>query len=84
MLKYNLIDKSGSWYSYNGERIGQGRDNAIQYLIDNKNIYSEIELLIKKKFDLLPDDKNNNEDKKRISSQNNVNKNTQKISRGNK
>src|SRR3974390_2833035 len=31
----NLVEKSGSWYSYNGERIGQGRDNARQFLKDN-------------------------------------------------
>ncbi|MDP6435729.1 MAG: recombinase RecA [Gammaproteobacteria bacterium] len=31
----NLVEKSGSWYSYNGERIGQGKENARQFLIDN-------------------------------------------------
>ena len=34
----SLIDKSGSWYSYNGERIGQGRDAAKQFLRDNPKI----------------------------------------------
>lgn len=34
----NLIEKSGSWYSYNGERIGQGRDSAKQYLKDNPKV----------------------------------------------
>jgi len=34
----NFIEKSGSWYSYNGERIGQGRDSAKQYLKDNPKV----------------------------------------------
>jgi recombination protein RecA len=40
---HNIIDKSGSWYSYNGERIGQGKENARQYLIDNPKIADEID-----------------------------------------
>ena len=31
----NIIEKSGSWYSYDGERIGQGKDNAKQWLKDH-------------------------------------------------
>jgi recombination protein RecA len=38
-----IIEKSGSWYSYNGERIGQGKDNVRQFLKDNKEIAAEIE-----------------------------------------
>ena len=38
-----VIEKSGSWYSYNGNRIGQGRENAKRYLLDNKEISIEIE-----------------------------------------
>ena len=34
--KYELVEKSGAWYSLNGERMGQGRDQAKQYLRDNK------------------------------------------------
>jgi len=37
-----IIDKSGSWYSYNGERIGQGRENVKRFLADNQDIYSSI------------------------------------------
>lgn len=40
--EFDIIDKSGSWYSYMGERIGQGRDNVKQYLEDNKDIMEEI------------------------------------------
>ncbi|WP_100550543.1 recombinase RecA [Caedibacter taeniospiralis] len=34
-VKYNLVDKSGAWYSYNGDRIGQGKDNVRAYLKEN-------------------------------------------------
>jgi recombination protein RecA len=37
-VKYELIEKSGAWYSYNGERMGQGRDQAKIYLKENKNV----------------------------------------------
>jgi recombination protein RecA len=39
----NIIEKSGAWYSYNGNRIGQGRENSRQYLQTNPQIASEIE-----------------------------------------
>ena len=42
-IKYNLIEKSGSWYSYGTERIGQGRDNAKEYLESNAEIAKDIE-----------------------------------------
>jgi recombination protein RecA len=41
--KYDIIDKKGSWYSYNQERIGQGRDNAKTYLEDNPEFAREID-----------------------------------------
>lgn len=40
--KYELIDKSGAWYSYNGERMGQGRDQAKQFLREHKNVAEEL------------------------------------------
>ena len=39
----NIVDKSGSWYSYNGDRIGQGKDNAREYLRSNPEVALEIE-----------------------------------------
>jgi recombination protein RecA len=39
----NIVEKSGAWFSYNGERIGQGRENAKQFLIDHPEIYNAIE-----------------------------------------
>jgi recombination protein RecA len=37
-----IVDKSGSWYSYQGERIGQGRENVKRFLGDNRDIYDDI------------------------------------------
>ncbi|HRC56978.1 MAG TPA: recombinase RecA [Kofleriaceae bacterium] len=39
----NIIEKSGAWYSFGGERIGQGRENAKQFLIDHPDTYNTIE-----------------------------------------
>jgi recombination protein RecA len=39
----NIIDKSGAWFSFGGERIGQGRENAKQFLIDHPETYTQIE-----------------------------------------
>ena len=38
-----IVDKSGAWYSYNGIKIGQGRENAKQYLVENPRVCFEIE-----------------------------------------
>jgi recombination protein RecA len=43
----NLIDKSGSWYSYKGDRIGQGKDNARQYLAEHPDTAREIETALR-------------------------------------
>ncbi len=46
----NIIDKSGAWYSYHGERIGQGRENARLFLRDNPTVAAEIEDKIKETY----------------------------------
>jgi len=45
--KANIIEKSGAWYAYKGEKIGQGKENAKQYLKNNLNIAAEIEMAIR-------------------------------------
>ncbi len=45
--KANIIEKSGAWYSYKGEKIGQGKENSKQYLKNNMNIAAEIEMSIR-------------------------------------
>ena len=47
-----LIEKAGSWYSYNGERIGQGKDNARNYLKENPQVAADLEAAIRER--LLP------------------------------
>jgi len=42
-IKTGVLDKSGSWFSYNGEKIGQGRENVKQYLKDNPSVADEVE-----------------------------------------
>lgn len=49
----NIIDKSGSWYSYGDIKLGQGRENARQYLKDNPEIAKEIEEKVLEKYDLV-------------------------------
>jgi len=51
-VEQGLVDKSGSWYSYNGDRIGQGKENVRQYLIDHPDTADEIDQKIRAK--LLP------------------------------
>ncbi|MAW82733.1 MAG: recombinase RecA [Parvularcula sp.] len=46
-VKANVVEKSGSWFSYNSERIGQGRENAKQFLRDNPDMAGEIETAIR-------------------------------------
>jgi recombination protein RecA len=45
-LQYDILTKSGSWFSYNGDRIAQGREKAIDYLENNEEIANEIETKI--------------------------------------
>ncbi len=49
-VNLELIEKSGSWFSYNGDRIGQGRENVKRYLEGNPEIANEIEKKIREKF----------------------------------
>ena len=49
-VQQDLIKKSGAYYSYNGMRIGQGRDNARRYLMENPDTFEEIEKLIRDSF----------------------------------
>ena len=48
----NLIEKSGTWYSYNGERLGQGRENAKTFLRDHPEMASDIEMKIRQHCNL--------------------------------
>jgi recombination protein RecA len=46
----NIVEKSGAWYSYAGERIGQGRENTRGYLKENKETFARIDAEVRKKL----------------------------------
>ncbi|GIU74256.1 MAG: DNA recombination/repair protein RecA [Bryobacteraceae bacterium] len=46
-VNLNIVDKSGSWYSYNGERIGQGRENAKQFLKDHPDVMAQLDAQVR-------------------------------------
>ena len=48
----NILEKSGSWFSYKGERIGQGRENARQFLKDNKDVMAKLDTEVRKALGL--------------------------------
>jgi recombination protein RecA len=50
----NIVEKSGAWFSYKTERIGQGRENVKQFLKDNKDITARIEVEVRKAIGLRP------------------------------
>jgi len=52
----NLVEKSGSWFSYKGERIGQGRENARQFLKDNPDIRKSLDTELRKLLGLIKTD----------------------------
>ncbi|WP_073256030.1 recombinase RecA [Caldanaerovirga acetigignens] len=59
-----IIQKSGAWYSYEKERIGQGRENAKQYLKEHPELLNAIELKVKEKYNLIKSDTNKANDSK--------------------
>ena len=48
----NIVDKSGAWFSFNGERIGQGRENSKQFLVDHPEVYNAIEAKVLAHFNV--------------------------------
>ncbi len=52
-VKAGVVEKSGSWYSYSSQRIGQGRENAKRFLLENSDISEEIEQLIRQNAGLV-------------------------------
>jgi recombination protein RecA len=47
-----IVDKSGAWYAYKGEKIGQGKDNSREFLRENANLAHEIENRIRESLDI--------------------------------
>ena len=57
-VQLGLVDKAGAWYSYKGDKIGQGKKNACEYLAENASLGEEIEGLIRAKLLDQPDAEN--------------------------
>jgi recombination protein RecA len=68
-VNFGLIEKSGTWYSFQGERIGQGRDNVKKLLKENPEVAAGLELEIRKKAGLIPDKKEEKEGKEEKTEQ---------------
>jgi recombination protein RecA len=51
-VESNVVEKSGSWYSFNGERIGQGRENVKKFLLDNQDIFESMYRKIRQQLGL--------------------------------
>lgn len=62
-----IINKSGAWYAYNGNKIGQGRENAKQYLKDNPEICDEVERKVRELFNLETSETEENAAKEKAS-----------------
>jgi recombination protein RecA len=51
-VNHDMVEKSGSWFSYKGERIGQGRENARQFLKENKELLTKLDVELRKQLGL--------------------------------
>jgi len=49
---HNIVEKSGAWYSYSGERIGQGRENVRNFLKENKDVFARVDAELRKKLNI--------------------------------
>lgn len=54
-VKAGIVEKSGAWFSYNSQRLGQGRENAKTFLRDNPDTANEIELALRQNAGLIAD-----------------------------
>jgi recombination protein RecA len=64
-IEKDIIKKSGAWFSYGEDRLGQGRDNAKEFLKENPDIYQEIEQQIRVQYDLTVDKKGEKDEGKK-------------------
>ena len=55
-VENEIVDKSGAWYSYNGERMGQGKENVKTYLKENPQIKDEIDQKLREKLGIFDGD----------------------------
>ena len=62
----DIVEKSGAWYSYNGERLGQGRENSKQFLLENEMMADEIHTAIREYYQLDETDEKSIEDEAEV------------------
>ena len=55
-VREDIVEKSGAWFAYNGSKIGQGRENAKNYLADNPEILAEIDHKLRVKLGLIAEE----------------------------
>ena len=55
-VQHSIVEKSGAWYSFSGERIGQGRENVRNFLKDNRDVFARIDSELRKKLGIKPAD----------------------------
>ncbi len=60
-VKENIINKAGAWFSYNGEKIGQGRENTKAFLLDNPEITAEVEQKVREAAGILDSEQSSTE-----------------------
>lgn len=61
-VEFDIIEKRGSWYRYDGEPIGQGTDNAIEFLESDPELSEQIEQMVRDEMNPVPKEENNRED----------------------
>ena len=49
-VNFNIVNKAGAWFSFNDEKLGQGREKAKEYLEENPDILAQIEALVREKL----------------------------------
>ncbi len=60
----NIMEKSGAWYSYNGEKVGQGKENVKLFLKNNDKICKEIEKKVRQHYGISKEEKKDNKEAK--------------------
>jgi recombination protein RecA len=63
-VEAGIVDKSGAWYSYDGERIGQGRENVKKFLKDNPDLFATVNERVREALGLVEKDEEEKEKKK--------------------
>ncbi|HEY0785579.1 MAG TPA: recombinase RecA, partial [Acidobacteriaceae bacterium] len=53
-VTHNIVEKSGAWYSFSGDRIGQGRENVRQFFKDHKDVFAKVDQQLRQKLGIAP------------------------------